>query len=297
MIQNNEIINDDLEVAETLNVFFTDVVKQMELVNEFSTPLINGDSTSISAILTGYSDHPSILKIKETLKISPSSFKLRNISVVEIGMPQMISTYQRVGGGGGGGLGDIPAKLLKMCRSISSAPICDAYNNSLSDKIFPEKLKNADITPVHQRHETTNKEKYRPVNILPIVSKLYEKHIYSQIYIYINQYLSDKLYGFRKGFNSQYTLISLLEKLKRSLDSQGIGAALLTDLSKAFDCLNHNLMIAKLHANDFDESSLKFNSSYPVGRNQRTRIGNSYSSWTDIVSGVPQGSILVPRPF
>ena len=103
--------------------------------------------------------------------------------------------------------------------------------------------------------------------------------------------------GFRKGFNSQYTLISLLETLKRSLDCQGIGAALLTDLSKASDCLNHNLTIAKLHAYGFDESSLKFISSYVVGRNQRTRIGNSYSSWTDIVSGVSQGSILRPLLF
>ena len=88
-----------------------------------------------------------------------------------------------------------------------------------------------------------------------------------------------------------------MEKLKRSLDSQGIGAALLIDLSKTFDCLNHNLMIAKLHAHGFDESSLKFISSYLVGRNQRTRIGNSYSSWTDIVSGVPHGSILEPLLF
>ena len=71
-----------------------------------------------------------------------------------------------------------------------------------------------------------------------------------------------------------------------------IGAALLTDLSKAFDCLDHDLMIAKLHADGSDESSLTFISSYLTGRNQRTKIGNSYSPWTEIVSGVPQGSIL-----
>ena len=101
-----------------LNVFFTDVVKQTELVNEFSTPLINGDNTSISAILTGHSDHPSVFKIKEALKISPSSFKLRNISVVNIG-----NAINDINLSEGGGLCDIPAKLLKMCRSISSAPM------------------------------------------------------------------------------------------------------------------------------------------------------------------------------
>ena len=104
--------------------------------------------------------------------------------------------------------------------------------------------------------------------------------------------MSDKLCGFRKGFNSQYTLINLLERWKRSLNRNGIGAALLTDLSKAFDCLNHNLLIAKLHAYGFDNSSLMFIQSYLKGRKQRTIVGTSYSSWAEIMAGVPQGSIL-----
>ena len=106
----------------------------------------------------------------------------------------------------------------------------------------------ADITPVHKKDDSANKENYRPVSILSIVSKLYEKCMYSQIYMYINPYLSEKLCGFRKDLNSQFSLICLLEKWKKSLDSQETGAALLTDLSNAFDCLNHDLLIAKLHA-------------------------------------------------
>ena len=99
--------------------------------------------------------------------------------------------------------------------------------------------------------------------------------------MYINNYLSEKLYGFREGLNSQYSHICLLEKWKKSLDRQETSTSLLTDLSKAFDCLNHDVLIAKLHAYGFDDSSLTFISGYLNGK-----VGNSYSSRAEIVSGV-----------
>ena len=83
-----------------------------------------------------------------------------------------------------------------------------------------------------------------------------------------------------------------MEKWKKSLDSQETCAALLIDLSKVFDCLNHDPLIAKLDAYGFDDSSLTFVSSYLKGRNQRTKVANSYSSWAEIVSRVHQGSVL-----
>ena len=121
--------------------------------------------------------------------------------------------------------------------------------------------------------------------------------MYDQIWTLIEKYLSAYLCGFRKGYSTEYCLISMLEKGKKSLDERKIVGALLTDLSKAFDCLNHGLLIAKLAAYGFDHSALMLIRNYLTGRKQRTKVNNYFSTWMDIVSGIPQGSILGPLLF
>ena len=101
----------------------------------------------------------------------------------------------------------------------------------------------------------------------------------------------------RKGFSAQHCLIAMTEKWRQSLDSGRQAAAVLTDLSKAFDCIDHELLIAKLNAYGFDNSSLTFTYSYLSERKQIIKINSSFSCWTEILFGVPQGSILGPFLF
>ena len=103
--------------------------------------------------------------------------------------------------------------------------------------------------------------------------------------------------GFRKSFSAQHCLESILEKLKSATDNKASFGALLTDLSKAFDCLSHDPLIAKLNAYGFNMSALRFVHSYLKNRMQRTKINSEYSSWEEIMFGVPQGSILGPLLF
>ena len=103
--------------------------------------------------------------------------------------------------------------------------------------------------------------------------------------------------GFRKGYSTQDCLLAMVENCKKTLDQGNEYGALLTDLSKAFDCLPHDLIVAKLHAYGFSIDSLKLINSYLTERKQRVKINDQFSSWLDIVVGVPQGSILGPLLF
>ena len=117
-----------------------------------------------------------------------------------------------------------------------------------------------------------DKTNYRPVSTLPSISKIYERLLYSQIEIFIENKLSHNQCGFRKGYSAQYCLIKMLEKWKSALDNNNHTGALLADLSKAFDCINHDLMIAKLEANGFEYKALKLIYSYLTNRSQRGKL-------------------------
>ena len=109
---------------------------------------------------------------------------------------------------------------------------------------FPDRLKYADVSPVFKKVDKFDKQNYRPVNLFPTVSKEFERILFSQIEVYLSRYLC----GFRNGHNTQNCLLVMVEKMKLCIDTQSTAAALLTDLSKAFDCIHHKLLIAKLNS-------------------------------------------------
>ena len=118
--------------------------------------------------------------------------------------------------------------------------------------------------------------------------------MYQLFYKHFNSILSPKQCGFRKGYSAQHSLIVMLEKFKESRDKKEEFGAFFTDLSKAFDCIDHNLLITKLSWYGVTPKSLKLFFSYLSNRTHSVRINNSYSRKSDIKYGVPQGSVLGP---
>ena len=104
-------------------------------------------------------------------------------------------------------------------------------------------------------------------------------------------------YSFRKGFSAQHCLLLMIDKWKKAVDNNKVFGAILTDLSKAFDCICHDLLVSKLHAYGLSFPALKIIQDYFLNQKQRTKVGSSYSSCENIISGVPQGSILGPLLF
>ena len=155
------------------------------------------------------------------------------------------------------------------------------FNNTLSSAENPASLKHADITPIFEKDDKTDKTNYRPIGIFPNESKVYERFMQNQMYSHPSQIFSKYQCGFKRGYNAQHCLMAMIWKWRKFLDI-GHSGALLTDLSKAFDCIDHELLIAKLHAYGLDTDSLKFIYSYLKGRKQRTKINSSYSSFAEI---------------
>ena len=138
---------------------------------------------------------------------------------------------------------------------------------------------------------------FRPVSILNIFSKIYENMLKNQRIPYLDETLSLFIAAYRKAYGTQHVLIRMIEEWRVKLDNDNIVGSILMDLSKAFDCIPHDLLIAKLHAYGLDENALVLIYSYLKRRKQSVRINNTYSSFQTILSGVPQGSVLGPILF
>ena len=280
-------------MARTFNSFFETAVDSLgikENVSDLDIRINSEDPVDIA--IMKYREHPSIIKITENVSFE-SRFRFKVVNDNDIQREVLKLNLKKPGT-----FGNVPTKILKSSSEMCNEILQNIWNSEILEKqYFPKSLKLADITPAYKKKDPALAENYRPVSALPSVTKIFERIIQNQFSSYIDEFLSPYLCGYRKGFNTKYALLSLIEKWKITLDGNGYTGAILMNLSKAFDTINHELLMAKLYAYGFSKDALKLIHSYLSDRWQRAKINKSFSSWSALLKGVPQGSVFRPILF
>ena len=197
------------------------------------------------------------------------------------------------------GQDNIPMKLIKLCKT-ELAPILSHINNqSLSDGIFPDPLKIAKVVPIYKNGDIKCVSNYRPISILPSFSKITEKLIYTRLdkYLTKNSILHQNQFGFRSKLSTSMALLELIDNLSKSIDDRKLTLGVFIDLAKAFDTVDHRVLLSKLQHYGIRGIALSWFQNYLTNRKQYTVIDNAESSQSLIKCGVPQGSILGPILF
>ena len=271
--EKTKIVSNNNLIAETFNKFFANIVPSLGLqCKDELLASVEHIQDPLEKIIEKFKQHPSIIAI---MKHRPNKSNFSFSRVAKRSIESLIKTLdssktiQK---------DNIPTKIIKENIDIMSNIFHEDINKCFSESFFPDDLKRAEVIPVFKKDikkdSKTLKENYRPVSILSNISKIYETCLYNELSNYFEDIFSDYQFGFRKGISAQQCLIILIETWKKHIDNKESFGALLTDLSKAFDCVNHELLIAKLHAYGLDNSSLRLIHSYLNNRQQRVRIDN-----------------------
>ena len=197
------------------------------------------------------------------------------------------------------GLDELSTRLLKAAASVLTIPITRIINTSITTGIFPAAWKEAKIVPLHKKGDLTDKQNYRPISILPCVSKVLESVVNRQLIEHLEHHkiLPKSQHGFRTGRSTTSALIDMHSAWLSAYEKKHNTGVLLWDLSAAFDLLDSDLFIQKLAAYNFDARSRSWFRSFLSERTQRVQIGQALSPPIPIKMGCPQGAILSPTCF
>ena len=295
LAENGYMITDTNEVVNVFNNYYINIVEftSGKVPSNIAKTMPNSalPDDLIDKIKIEYQDHPSIKAIKDNI-ITKEPFHFREVTEEEV--YKLLITIDHTKSTGED---NIPAKFVKSAADLLTRPFTKVINKSINGSCFPDKAKVASVLPIFKSLERILKNNYRPVSILSTFSKILERVIKSQIVPYMDCHLSEFVSAYRKNYSSEHVLIRLLEEWRAKLDQNFIVGAVLMDLSKAFDCIPHDLLIAKLHSYGLSNEALRYIYSYLKGRKQRVKLGDIESDLLDLLSGVPQGSILGPILF
>ena len=277
---NGQIANENIDIANIFNDYFINL----------STALSSNNNMN-----TGYTETITTLREFTQAKLEPETeFRIRQIDESEV-----FTMLNRLNVNKSAGVDSLGPRLLKLAAPAICHCVTYMINKSITYGIFPDELKVAKVTPIFKKGDRSDPGNYRPISILPTISKLYERHVASQIHEYLATFnlLHTEQSGFRQFHSCQTALTKLIDTWLKEMDDGNLTGVSFLDFRKAFDLVNHAILIDKLKCYNFDQTAIQWLSSYLSKRSQSVQIGSAHSARAVITCGVPQGSVLGPLLF
>lgn len=197
------------------------------------------------------------------------------------------------------GIDDVSLIMIKMCYPVIIPVITHIVNECLRLSVFPSVWKIAKVLPLSKLDQPQDYSDLRPLSILPVLSKVLERIMCDQLNDFINKFniLPENQSGFRRNYSCTTALLNIVDDILSAHDSNKVTVMILLDFSKAFDTINHEILLAKLHHFGFSDQALGLFGSYLGGRSQCVSVGNVCSDRLNVKHGLPQGSILGPALY
>ena len=270
--KNGVDIKDPTEIAQTFNEYFTSIGPELASSIDFNVRHFADyicDHSETSLFFTPVTEN-EILTIVQSLEPSKSC-----------------------------GYDEINVNLLKKIIFYIVSPLNHVFNLSFTSGIFPDAMKIAKVIPVFKKDDPAEIKNYRPISLLPILSKVLEKLAYKRLYKFLtdNNLLNPNQFGFRKGYSTEYAIIQSCDKIINTSAKKEHIIGIFLDLSKAFDTIDHKILINKLNKLGIRGIILSWFENYLYNRKQYVSFHSHNSSRSNITCGVPQGSILGPLLF
>ena len=272
---NGFTLSNAKDIANAFNVYFANIGKNLASEIEQNVNIID---------YTQYLSTP----ITET--------KLQFKCITDNDTQKAIDKLENKSSSGHDGISNKLLKLLKMELSKSLTLI---INQMITTGIFPDSFKISKITPLFKKGDVSLLSNYRPISLLPTISKIFERILYNQLceYFNSNNLLAEQQYGFRTNHSTEYAAVRLVDTISKEMESGSTPTALYIDLSKAFDTLSFDILLYKLNYYGVKSNAFKLLKNYLTNRKQYVVFNSQNSETVDITTGVPQGSILGPLLF
>ena len=271
-LDNGDTITNPYDIANTFNNYFASIAettkKSIKYSHKHFSDYLSNESSS--TIFLQPTDKEKIANIISSLNSNKTS-----------------------------GPNSIPYRVLFLLKNEISKQLADLFNLSFMTGVFPSVLKTAKVVPVFKKDSKLNYSNYRPISLLSNIEKIPEKLMYKRLYAFLdyNNIIYDLQFGFRQQYSTSHALINITENIRKALDDGNIGCGVFVDLQKAFDTVDHQILLAKLNRYGIRGVSNDWFKSYLSNRNQYVSINGYESGLAAINCGVPQGSVLGPLLF